>query len=61
MWIRKVERDRRKGVISPVPTQMLSKELGMGRRDFMATSMGLARPLCPRNVHGTALGVSGPE
>ena len=70
MWIRKVERDRRKGVISPVPTQMLSneefiprpqnerqkhvehligemsteksKKLGMDRRDFMSTSMGLA-------------------
>jgi hypothetical protein len=70
MWIRKGERDRKKNVISPMPTQMLSteefiprpqsekqkevehyitemsevraKKLGMERRAFMSTSMGLA-------------------
>jgi predicted TIM-barrel fold metal-dependent hydrolase len=70
MWIRKGERDRRKGVDSPMPTQMVSneeiiprrqtepqkhvehligemsaanaKKLGMDRRDYMRTSMGLA-------------------
>ena len=70
MWIRKVDRDRLKGVDSPLPTQMLSNEeiiprpqtsrqkrverligemaeqkskrLGMDRRSFMRTSMGLA-------------------
>jgi uncharacterized protein len=70
MWIRKGERDRKKNVISPMPTQLVSneeyiprpqtepqkqvehligemselraKKLGMDRRAFMATSMGLA-------------------
>src|SRR6266851_5707361 len=70
MWIRKVDRDRRKGVVSPMPTQLVSNEefiprpqtreqkqvehligemadqksrkLGMDRRAFMATPMGLA-------------------
>ena len=70
MWIRKVDRDRRKGVVSPMPTQLVSNEefiprpqtreqkqvehligemadqksrkLGMERRAFMATPMGLA-------------------
>ena len=70
MWIRKHERDRRKGVDSPMPTQIVSteefiprrqnerqkqveqligemgaanaKRLGIPRRDFMRTSMGLA-------------------
>lgn len=70
MWIRKADRDRKKGVISPMPTQIVSNEefiprpqtakqgqvehligelsetrarkLGMDRRAFMATSMGLA-------------------
>ncbi len=70
MWIRKHERDRRKGVDSPMPTQIVSNEefiprpqnesqkkveyligemsavkarkLGMERRDFMRTSMGMA-------------------
>lgn len=70
MWIRKVERDRRKGVDSPMPTQLVSneefiprrqtkeqlqvehligemadrksKKLGMERRTFMASTMGLA-------------------
>ncbi|HEY1340609.1 MAG TPA: amidohydrolase family protein [Bryobacteraceae bacterium] len=70
MWIRKVDRDRKKGVDSPMPTQVVSneefiprpqskkqqeveywigemaaeksKKLGMDRRKFMASSMGLA-------------------
>ena len=76
MWIRKAQRDRQKGVDSPVPTQVVSNEefiprpqnqrqkqlenligemgaanarkLGMDRRAFMASSMGLAtRPNSP--------------
>ena len=70
MWIRKSERDRLKGVDSPMPTQVVSneefiprpqsqkqkqvehligemaeeksKKLGMDRRSFMASAMGLA-------------------
>lgn len=70
MWIRKFQRDRKKGVDSPLPTQLVSNEeliprrqtdrqkqvehligemsaeraqkLGMERRAFMTTSMGLA-------------------
>jgi hypothetical protein len=70
MWIRKRDRDRLKGVDSPMPTQAVSneefiprpqndrqkqvetligemgaeraKKLGMDRRSFMSTSMGLA-------------------
>src|SRR5690349_20699652 len=70
MWIRKALRDRKKGVDSPVPTQLVSNEefiprpqsrqqkeveywidqiagensrkLGMDRRRFMGSSMGLA-------------------
>ncbi len=70
MWIRKFQRDRKKGVISPMPTQVVSneeilprpqskkqkhlehligemsevraKKLGMDRRSFMSTSMGMA-------------------
>src|ERR1043165_3009138 len=70
MWIRKALRDLKKGVDSPMPTQVVSneefeprpqtpkqkqvehligelsevraKKLGMPRRDFMMTSMGLA-------------------
>lgn len=70
MWIPKWVRDRKKGVDSPVPTQVVSNEefiprpqsrtqkqvesliqsmsetnakrLGMSRRDYMATSMGMA-------------------
>jgi len=90
MWIRKVERDRRKGVISPVPTQMLSneefiprpqnerqkhvehligemsteksKKLGMDRRDFMSTSMGLATCFAAMNkVYGQAFDVEEQE
>ncbi len=81
MWIRKAERDRRKGVDSPVPTQFVSNEefvprpqneaqrsvesltaamseesakrLGMSRRDYMRTSMGLATCFLASNrVHG---------
>lgn len=70
MWIRKFQRDRKKGVDSPMPTQVLSNEefiprpqsrkqkevefyigqmaeeksrkLGMDRRTFMASAMGMA-------------------
>lgn len=70
MWIRKYQRDRQKGVDSPMPTQLVSNEeliprrqtpeqkqvehligeyseqrarkLGMDRRKFMASSMGMA-------------------
>ena len=70
MWIRKFQRDRKKGVDSPMPTQVLSNEefiprpqskkqkeveyligqmaeeksrkLGIDRRTFMASAMGLA-------------------
>ncbi|HYL11177.1 MAG TPA: amidohydrolase family protein [Candidatus Acidoferrales bacterium] len=70
MWIRKFQRDRKKGVDSPMPTQVLSneefiprpqsqkqkevefwigqmaeeksKKLGMDRRHFMASAMGMA-------------------
>src|SRR5258705_12796814 len=70
MWIRKADRDAKKGVDSPMPTQLVSNEefiprrqtpeqkqvehligeistrnakrLGMERRAFMASSMGLA-------------------
>src|SRR5216683_1400655 len=70
MWIRKKQRDIKKGVDSPMPTQIVSneefiprpqnqkqkqvehligviadenaKKLGMDRRKFMASSMGLA-------------------
>src|SRR6266852_1071344 len=70
MWIPKVIRDRKKGVDSPMPTQLVSneeflprpqtaqqkqveyligemaaaksKKLGMDRRAFMASTMGLA-------------------
>lgn len=70
MWIRKFQRDKKKGVISPMPTQAVSneefaprpqsepqkkvehligemsevraKKLGMDRRSFMSSTMGLA-------------------
>jgi uncharacterized protein len=70
MWIRKSQRDKNKGVISPMPTQAVSneeflprpqsepqkkvehligemsevraKKLGMDRRSFMSSTMGLA-------------------
>jgi len=78
MWIRKWERDEKKGVDSPIPTQVLSNEefiprpqnkeqrqwealigelaeeksrkLGMQRRDFMRTSMGMATAFLAANV-----------
>jgi predicted TIM-barrel fold metal-dependent hydrolase len=81
MWIRKYQRDRNKGVDSPLPTQVVSneeftprpqsepqkmvekligemsetraKKLGMQRRDFMRTSMGLATCFLAQNeVYG---------
>ena len=85
MWIRKGQRDRLKGVDSPVPTQIVSneefiprpqsdkqkqvehligemageksKKLGMDRRKFMASSMGLATCFLASNkVYGKVLG-----
>ncbi len=78
MWIRKWQRDRKKGVDSPVPTQLVSneeliprrqtpeqkqvehligelaedrsKKLGMERRAFMASSMGLATCFLASNM-----------
>ena len=90
MWIRKGERDRRRGVDSPVPTQAVSneefiprpqnerqkqlesligemsaanaKKLGMDRRAFMSSSMGLATCLLATNkVYGAALEVAEAE
>ena len=81
MWVRKHERDRRKGVDSPMPTQVVSNEeiyprpqnlkqhawefrigeiaernsrrLGLSRREFMRTSMGLATVFLASNqVYG---------
>jgi predicted TIM-barrel fold metal-dependent hydrolase len=81
MWIPKWERDREKGVDSPIPTQVVSNEefiprpqndrqrqvesltmelgaerskrLGMDRRQFMASSMGLATAFLAMNqVYG---------
>ena len=81
MWIPKWVRDRKKGVDSPVPTQVVSneefiprpqnskqkevealigrmadensKKLGMGRREFMASSMGMATAFLASNrVYG---------
>ncbi len=82
MWIRKALRDLKKGVDSPIPTQVVSNEeftprpqteaqkqvehligdlsetrahkLGMKRRDFMRTSMGLATCFLASNkVYGS--------
>src|SRR6202451_3423209 len=78
MWVRKWERDQKKGVDSPIPTQVLSNEefiprpqtkqqrqwealiaeladeksrkLGMARRDFMRTSMGMATAFLASNM-----------
>jgi hypothetical protein len=78
MWIRKWQRDRKKGVDSPVPTQLVSneellprrqtpeqrkvenliaelgadraKKLGMERRAFMTSSMGLATCFLASNM-----------
>jgi hypothetical protein len=90
MWVRKFERDQKKGVVSPVPTQMLSneefiprpqndrqkqvehligdmaeqksKKLGMERRQFMSTSMGMATCFAAMNkVYGQAFDVDEAE
>ncbi len=90
MWIRKFERDRKKGVVSPMPTQMVSNEefiprpqndrqkelehlitassernarrLGMDRRAFMSTSMGLATCFLVANqVYGECFDVDDAE
>src|ERR1035441_4622202 len=78
MWIRKFQRDRKKGVDSPMPTQLVSNEeliprrqtpeqktvehligqlsqdrarkLGMERRQFMASTMGLATCFLASNL-----------
>ncbi len=86
MWIRKGDRDARKGVISPVPTQVVSNEefiprpqsdrqkevenligdmsetrarkLGLSRRAFMSTSMGMATCFLAMNkVYGKSFEV----
>ncbi|PYT18659.1 MAG: hypothetical protein DMG59_03510 [Acidobacteria bacterium] len=90
MWIRKCERDYRKGVDTAMPTQLVSneeliprrqtkdqkqvehlilemsaeksKKLGMDRRKFMATSMGLATCFLAQNkVYGQAYDVDEAE
>jgi predicted TIM-barrel fold metal-dependent hydrolase len=90
MWIHKYQRDRKKGVNSPIPTQMLSteefiprpqnerqkhyesligelsaeksKKLGMDRRKFMASSMGMATCFAAMNtVYGKAFDVDEAE
>ena len=78
MWIPKWQRDRKKGIDSPLPTQVVSneefiprpqntkqkqvehlisvlgeekaKKLGMGRREFMASSMGIATAFMASNM-----------
>jgi predicted TIM-barrel fold metal-dependent hydrolase len=64
MWIRKALRDFKKGVISPMPTQQQkqveyligeisedrSRKLGMDRRSFMSTSMGMATCFLAQNM-----------
>jgi predicted TIM-barrel fold metal-dependent hydrolase len=90
MWIRKFERDYKKGVDTAVPTQLVSneeliprrqtpkqkqvehligelteeksKKLGMDRRKFMASSMGLATCFLAANkVYGQAFEVDEAE
>lgn len=90
MWIRKFKRDRKKGVDSPMPTQVVSneefiprpqnerqkqvehligemselraKKLGMDRRDFMASAMGLATCFLASNkVYGNVWDVDEAE
>jgi len=90
MWIPKALRDRRKGVDSPMPTQLVSneeliprrqtddqkkveyligqlaeqksKKLGMDRRKFMASSMGMATCFVASNmVHGENFDVDDDE
>jgi predicted TIM-barrel fold metal-dependent hydrolase len=78
MWIHKWDRDRQKGVDSPIPTQVVSNEefiprpqnkqqrqwetligelaeeksraLGMDRRDYLRTSMGMATAFLAANM-----------
>src|SRR5215467_916396 len=90
MWIRKSDRDRKKGVDSPMPTQVLSneefiprpqsqkqkqvehligemaeeksKKLGMDRRTFMASAMGMATCFLASNkVYGKVFDVDDVE
>jgi predicted TIM-barrel fold metal-dependent hydrolase len=90
MWIRKAQRDKNRGVDSPVPTQVVSNEefiprpqnlrqkrlehligemgsanarkIGMDRRAFMASSMGLATSFLAMNrVYGKAFDVDEAE
>src|SRR5260370_35831065 len=90
MWIPKWQRDRKRGVDSPVPTQVVSneefiprpqnpkqkqveyligvmaeekaKKLGMDRRSFMASSMGMATAFLASNmVYGPYWEVSAAE
>src|SRR5712692_912945 len=90
MWIRKIQRDLKRGVDSPMPTQVVSneeftprpqnqrqkhvehligemaernsKKLGMDRRAFMASSMGLATCFLAANkVYGNVWDVDEEE
>src|SRR6185503_1815135 len=90
MWVPKWQRDRAKGVDSPMPTQCVSneefiprpqnteqkqvekligemaetnsKKLGMNRRDYLASSMGLATAFLAQNmVYGTYWDVAAAE
>src|SRR5947209_18421586 len=90
MWIPKWQRDRRKGVESPVPTQVVSNEefiprpqnaqqkrvdeligrladenarkLGIARRHFLASSMGMGTAFLASNqVSGPYWGVAAAE
>ncbi len=90
MWIRKFQRDRNKGIDSPMPTQLVSNEeliprrqtprqkqveqligemsaersrkIGMDRRRFMASSMGLATCFVASNkVYGNTWEVEDAE
>lgn len=90
MWIRKIDRDLRKGVDTPMPTQVVSneefiprpqserqqqvesligemaeqraKKLGIDRRLFMASSMGLATCFAASNrVYGKVFDVDDAE
>ncbi|HLJ96910.1 MAG TPA: amidohydrolase family protein [Gemmataceae bacterium] len=90
MWIPKWQRDRQRGVDSPIPTQVVSneefiprpqnpkqkeverligvlseekaKKLGMDRRSFMASSMGMATAFLASNmVYGPCWEVSAAE
>jgi len=86
MWVRKWERDQKKGVDSPIPTQVLlergihsppqtkqqdsgkaligelaeekARKLGMQRRDFMRTSMGMATAFLASNMSTGPIGTS---